>query len=316
MKPKPSFQNRLLRWLSLSVISLTCLGGAPALAGSTPAGGGSGVTPGGSTSLPSGGAPITGNTTRTTTQTVSLDPNTGSLVLTTAAQASLNQAAAQLLQQLEAANPGLIAALQQPFFVDPDQQVDSIALAIRGINNGEPVAKSTLREAAEATRPAIEQYRWAILYADQNLLELTAPLVVLGSPDQFSLVASFNPDNGVNSSRLVLQGNLEQLGNAAAFLVLTTGSGVSPEAVAPFVDMALAGAPYDQLVNLLNAVNALVVATAAGEDIDPNQLNRAIHAHRAIVETVDQATLNILANNQPFLALGEALQNLRRAVET
>jgi hypothetical protein len=79
--------------------------------------------------------------------------------------------------------------------------------------------------------------------------------------------------------------------------------------------MATAGAPYERLLDLLIAVNSLVRADAAGADIDPNQLNQAIYAYRAIVETVDPATLNRLGNNADFVALREALQNLRDAVD-
>jgi len=80
--------------------------------------------------------------------------------------------------------------------------------------------------------------------------------------------------------------------------------------------MATAGAPYEPLLDLLTAVNNLVMADAAGESIDPNQLNQAIYIYREIVESVDAATLNQLRNNVDFAALNQALQNLRDAVET
>ncbi len=314
MYPRLTTQ-RYVPWLMLGLLAchLSLVRGVEA--GSVPGGGASGGTTSGSAPLTIGGSPITQESTISTSPNVSLDPGTGTLQLTPAAQQSVNRAVEQLLQQLAATNPGLIEALGEPFLVDPDRQFDTLALAIRGINEGEPVPKRTLPEAATDAQFAVaERLRWAILYADQNVLELTAPLVVLGSSEEFSMVAVFNPENDLAISRLPLQGPVEQLGNATAFLVLTAGSGVSPNAVAPFVDMALAGAPYAELVELLDGVNALVVANAAGEDIDPNVLNRTIHAYRNIVQMVDQPTLDILANNAKFLALGQALQRLRNAI--
>jgi len=298
---------------------LTCSLGIPwvAQAGSAPGGASSGLTTTGSGPLSIGGSPITSESTTSTSPNVMLDPQTGTLLLTSAAQQTVNQTALQLVQQLEATNPGLIAALSNSFVIDPDRQFEEITLAIRGINDGEPVPKRSLQAAALDAQVAIaDQLRWVILRADQNVLELTAPLVVLTAPDQFSMVALFNPGNEMAAARLPLQGTLENLGDATAFLIVTAGSGLSPDAVAPFVAMALEGAPYEELITLLNAVNALVVATAAGEDIDPNQLNLALHAYGAIIETVDQATLNQLASNPEFRALGQALQALRQAVET
>ena len=314
MQPR-SFVKRYVPWLVLGL--LACHLNIPwrVQAGSVPGGGGSGGTTTGSAPLTIGGSPITRTVTTSTSPNVSLDPKTGNLQLTPTAQQSVNRVAGQLLLQLAVTNPGLVGALGEPFFVDPERQLDTLSLAVRGVNDGEPVAKSTLLEAATDAQFAVaERLRWAILYADQNVLELTAPLVVLDDSDQFSMVAVFNPDSAGASASLPLQGTLNQLGNATAFLVLTAGSGVSPDAIAPFVEMALAGAPYPQLVELLNGIHALVVATTAGEDIDPNLLNRTIYAYRDIVQTVDPPTLDVLATNAEFLALGQALQQLRSAI--
>lgn len=309
--------KRHLPWLALGLLAVQ-FGAAPmARAGKTPGGGASGVTTTGSTLLPIGGSPITNETTASNSPNVSIDPQTGNLTLTPGAQQAVNRTAAQLIQRLQTENPGLVAALSDPFEVNPDQEFATLTLAVRNIQDGQPIAKASLPEAAVDARFAIaEQLRWAILQADQNELELTAPLVVLGSPDQFSMEAIFNPDSDVATARIPLQGTLEQLGNATVFLILTAGNGISPEAIAPFLAMALEGAPVEDLIDLMNAVNALVVATAASEDIDPNQLNRALHAHRAIVEAADQNTLNDLAANTEFTALGQALRQLRQAVDT
>jgi hypothetical protein len=307
-----------LRWLSFSLVCLSVLAAAPAWAGKTSAGGASGVTTGGSASGTSGGAPITGDNTRPSSENVAIDPETGTLILTPGAQASLNQSAQQVLQQVGANNPSLISALSQPLAIVPDEQIDNLGLAIRGINEGEPLPKATLREAAmDASEQAIGQFRWAELYIDQEVLDITAPLVVLGSEDQYFITAVYtSPGEAGTTSSIVLRGSLEDLGNAAAFLVITAGSGIDPAAIAPFANMAAAGAPYPELLDLLIAVNGLVIADAAGEDIDPDELNRAIHAYRAIVNSVDQPTRNALGNNADFMALKQALENLRTSVET
>ncbi len=305
-------------------ISLLALGlllfnlGLPpeAQAGKRTSGGASGVTSGGSVPLPIGGSPITPQSTTPTSPNVALDPNTGSLLLTAEAQSSLNQAAEQVLQRLEADNPGLLAALSDPLDVDLDERIEGLALAVRGVADGEPQPKASLREAATDASTAIQNYRWAELYIDQEILELTAPLQVLGSEGEFSMVAIYTSLEGGESTSLLLRGTLEELGNATSFLIITAGSGIDPVTIAPFVAMAAKGAPYPQLLDLLIAVNELAVANAAGEDIDPNALNRAIYAYRSIVNTVDQSTLNSLGNTPDFTNLRQALQNLRDAIDT
>jgi hypothetical protein len=302
--------------LLLSLLALSLGTPQSAWAGKTSAGGGSGVTTGGSVPLPIGGSPLVEETTTSLSPNVALDPQTGNLLLTARAQASLNQTARQIIQQLQARYPALIPALNDPLVVNPDSQIDTLALAIRGINDNEPVAKPSLRVAAvDAREQAINQFRWAELYIDLQVLELTAPLVTSASGEEYAMAAIYTPPGGGDPSVLELQGTLDELGNAAAFLVITTGSDIDPGAIEPFVSMATAGAPYERLLDLLIAVNSLVRADAAGADIDPNQLNQAIYAYRAIVETVDPATLNRLGNNADFVALREALQNLRDAVD-
>lgn len=304
-------------WLSLSLLTLS-LGNAPAaMAGKTSAGGASGVTTSGSVPLPIGGSPITAETTTSNSANVSLDPQTGSLQLTPEAQAALNQTAQQVLQQLEASSPGLTAALANSEGIAPDRQIRSLALAIRGVNENNPVAKATLREAAiDARDQGISRFRWAELYIEQEVLELTAPLVDVNSDGTYAMTAVYTPLEESEPSAIALQGNLDDLGNAAAFLVITAGSGIDPEAVTPFVNLATAGVAYEQVLALMVSVGDVVADSAAGEDIDPNQLNQAIFAYRAIVNSVDTATINNLRDNSGFIALNNYLQSLRNAIET
>jgi hypothetical protein len=304
-------------WLLLGLLAIALGTPSAAWAGKTSAGGGSGVTTGGSGPLPVGGSPLLEETTTSLSPNVSLDPQTGSLQLTAGAQAALNQTARQVVQQLQANYPELVSALNQPLVVNPDRRVETLALAIRGINDSDPVAKPTLRVAAvDAREQAINQFRWAQLYTDRQVLELTSPLVASSPGAEYSIRAIYTPAGGGEPSTLELQGTLEELGNAAAFLVITAGADIDPVAIEPFVSMATAGAPYEPLLDLLVAVNNLVMADAAGESIDPNQLNQAIYIYREMVESVDAATLTQLRNNVDFAALKQALQNLRDAVET
>lgn len=164
----PSFfaKSRFV-WLALGLFAMGVATPLAVRAGSAPSGAASGVTTTGSTLLPAGASPITPQSTASNSPNVSLDPETGNLILTPGAQASLNQSAQQVLQQVGANNPSLISALSQPLAIVPDEQIDNLGLAIRGINEGEPLPKATLREAAmDASEQAIGQFRWAELYID------------------------------------------------------------------------------------------------------------------------------------------------------
>ena len=83
-----------------------------------------------------------------------------------------------------------------------------------------------------------------------------------------------------------------------------------------FVTMATAGGAYEQVLALMVAVGDAVADGATGKDIDPNQLNQAMLAYRALVSLVDTATFDNFRDNSGFIGLNHDLQSLRDAIET
>lgn len=299
-----------LSWLSFGIISTGLMMPLTAWAGSTPSGGASGVS----------GPPVTAEieittTTTTTTANATLDPVTGELLLAAGAQESLNTTARQLFLTLESTSPELTTVLSNSFFINLEQSVENAQL-VSSFGSSVPPGGS-LGQYANATAAAIMAWRSVNLSTSEGTLTFSHPLLITGSSSEFRSTAVYSPVDGSSPSTTILRGSPEQLGNAAACLVVMTSTGAAPEEVAPFIEMALAGVPCEQVVDLINATSGLLTAAAGGgeEDIDPTQLNQAIYAYNAIVTSVDDTTLNTLVVNPEFVSLGQMLRGLRASID-
>ncbi|HEY9880073.1 MAG TPA: hypothetical protein V6D29_16580 [Leptolyngbyaceae cyanobacterium] len=292
------FIRHQLHWFSLGIVGISLITTLPTWAGSAPSGTGSGLTTGGSALTVFGAAPIA---------------TSGEIALSVAAQESLNAAAIQLLQTLESASPGLVTSLTTPLVVDLNQSVTDVQLAVSGV----AIAPSqSLGQLAEVVATAIVTGRPVSLATSEGTLNFSSAQGISSNPCNSAVTVTFTPVDGSAPSISTLRGECTQVSNAAAFLAVAMVSGATPEQVAPFVAIALAGAPYGQVVALLNAISGLLATTAVeGEgNVDPNQLSKAIQAYNAIVASVDNATLSALASNPEFTALGQVLRGLRAAV--
>ncbi|HEY9881139.1 MAG TPA: hypothetical protein V6D29_21950 [Leptolyngbyaceae cyanobacterium] len=287
-----------LHWFSLGIIGASLITTLPAWAGSASSGAGSGLTTGGAALTVFGAAPIA---------------IPGEIALSAAAQESLNAAAVQLLQTLESASPGLVTSLTTPLTVNLSQSATNVQLAVSGTA---VVASQSLGQLAEVVATAIVTGQPVTLATSEGTLNFSSPQVIPNSPNESVITVTFTPVDGSAPSTFTLQGGPARQSNAAAFLAVAIVSGATPEQVAPFVAIALAGAPYGQVVALLNAISGLLAAIAADEEgnVDPDQLSQAIQAYNAIVASVDNATLSTLASNPEFTALGQVLRGLRAAV--
>jgi hypothetical protein len=310
----------------------------PAQAGSAPAALLNGVTTGGSTLLPTGGSSLgTTQAVESTSPNASVDPATGQVILTAAAQQSLNTTATQTAAGLQAANPGLATVLGSP------GQIGLNSPSPVGVNlaTGGEEEDDTIGEIAAAVAAAIASGNSASISSSQGTLNIAAPAtagrapgvlvaslaggaIAQATPDAtpetapVATTAVFTPTGGIPMV-MPLQGSPAQVANAAGFLAAAFAAGLPPSQVSPLVDWALAGADYGDLVTLFNATSGLLTPQPQPRDaaleVSPTQLDSAIQAYNQVVDGVDEPTLMALANNADFVALGRSLQQLRSAID-
>jgi hypothetical protein len=301
---------------------LILVGGSLAIAlpghsGSVPTGLTSGVNVGGSNLLPIGASTLgSEELLESASANATVDPITGDITLTTAAQQALNTSANQVVQGLQGTNPVLATALTTPGEISLNSPSP---VGASGVSEDED-DDETVDEIAAAAAAAIANGESVSLTSSQGTLGIAAPTVAQASGSDSILVTSavFTLPGGTPMVA-PLQGSLAQIANAVGFLAAAFATGLTPSQVAPFTEMALAGAAYQDLVPLFNAVSGLIppqpTPRATALAIDPTQLEEAIQAYNRIVDNSTPEVLAALSENSDFVALGRSLQQLRAAIE-
>ncbi|MEO1068443.1 MAG: hypothetical protein AAFW95_04900 [Cyanobacteria bacterium J06638_6] len=334
--------NRLRRRLGfvLALVGGTLAIALPGQAGKAPVGLPSGVTIGGTTFLPAGSPSLgTGTQIGSNSPNANVDPSTGQVTLTAAAQQSLNQTALALLQELQNTNPGIANILINLLANIDLQRVSPVGTTFNGddttvtigelaqlvldaLNNGESVSiitpQGTLTIAAPTPAPGASLGQ-VIASANREVSDL--PLLNLAQADleddETVLVTSavFVPEGGTPMV-MPLQGTREQIANVGGFLAASFAAGLAPDQVDVFAGMALVGIDYADLVTLFNAVNNLLPAQElTGIAVDATQLESAIQAYNRILDNTDPATLVALDDFHDFVVLGRSLQQLRASID-
>lgn len=302
-------KSTVRRWQSFSWLVLALLVGmalAPAShSGSAPTGASSGVTVSGSSILPLGASPLSGERIlESTTPNATVNATTGEVLLTAAAQQSLNQSASSVLQGLRSTHPGLASLLTTSATIDLGSP--NLATALEIVD--EVVAEEeTIGELADRAAAAIAAGRSFMLTSGQGSLAIEPP-----ATDPGSTSAVFIPTGGTPVV-IPLSGSQGQIANAAAFLTAAFASGLSPQQVNLFTSFALAGVDLRSLTPLFNATGGLLPSAPAS--VAATQMEAAIQAYNNILASSDAATVTALAQNSDFVTLGRSLQQLRAAVD-
>ncbi|MBD2114423.1 MULTISPECIES: hypothetical protein [Cyanophyceae] len=322
-------------WLMLILVSGSLAIALPGHGGSVPTGLSSGVSVGGSNLLPIGASTLCiyqevdqeadqevepvgcqEEQLESASANATVDPTTGDITLTTAAQQALNTSANQIAQGLRGTNPVLVVLLTTP---------GEISLTIpspvgaSGPSEAEDAAE-TVDDMAAAAAAAIANGESVSLTSSRGTLGIAAPTVSQASGSNTILVTSavFTLQGGTPMVA-PLRGTLAQIANTTGFLTAAFATGLTPSQVAPFTEMALAGADYRDLVALFNTVSGLIPpqpqprSTALA--VDPTLLEEAIQAYNRIVDNSTSEILAALSQNSDFVALGRSLQQLRAAIE-
>ncbi|MFQ4137684.1 hypothetical protein PGN35_015310 [Nodosilinea sp. PGN35] len=321
-------------WLMLMLVGGSLAIAPPGHSGSVPTGLTSGVSVGGSILLPIGASTLgSEELLESASANATVDPSTGAITLTAAAQQALNASANQIAQGLQGTNPVLAIALTTPGEISLDSPSP---VGASGVEDGD--GEETVDEIAAAAAAAIANGDSVLLTSAQGTLGIAAPTVAAaaapallvanrqggsflaqasdGSETILVTSAVFTPQGGTPMV-VPLRGTLGQIANAAGFLAASFASGLTPNQVAPFTEMALTGADYLALVPLFNAVSGLIPPQpqAAAAAVNPTQLEAAIRAYNRIVDDSTPETLAALGQNSDFVALGRSLQQLRAAIE-
>ena len=317
-------------WLLLAWGGASLAIAAPGHTGSVPTGQGSGVTVGGSSILTIGASSLgSEELIGSNSPNATVDPTTGEVTLTLAAQQNINIVASQILQGLQSTNP-LLAAI-----ITTSSEINLGSLSAAGPTGEGDEDAQTVDEIAAAVAAAIANGESVTLISSQGTLGIAAPVAVTGARSE-TLVASrgatlaqaspppilatsavFTPVGGTPMV-MPLRGTLDQIANAAGFLAASFAADLTPSQVATFTEMALVGVDYIDLVTLFNAVSGLLPAQSQPQTtgVDATQLESAIQAYNHILDNTDPAALVTLAEFEDFVVLGRSLQQLRAAVDT
>ncbi|MEA5452256.1 hypothetical protein VB780_27025 [Leptolyngbya sp. CCNP1308] len=303
-------------WLMLILVGGSLAIALPGHSGSVPTGLTSGVSVGGSNLLPIGGSTLgSEELVVSTSVNATVDPITGDITLTAAAQQALNTSANQVAQGLQGTNPVLATVVTTPGEISLNSLSSVGASGVEEDEDGD----ETVDELAAAAAAAIANGESVSLISSQGTLGIAAPTATQasGSGDPILVTSAVFTPQGGTPMVAPLRGTLAQIANAAGFLAAAFAAGLSPSQVAPFTEMALAGAAYQDLVPLFNAVSGLIPTPSqtAAAAVDPTQLEAAIQAYNRIVDNSAPDTLAILGQNSDFVALGRSLQQLRAAIE-
>ncbi|MBD1917284.1 MULTISPECIES: hypothetical protein [Cyanophyceae] len=323
------------KWLMLILVGGGLAIALPGHSGSVPTGLTSGVSVGGSNLLPIGAStlciyqevdqeaaqevePVVCQEERleSASANATVDPVTGDITLTVAAQQALNTSANQIAQGLRGTNPVLAILLTTP------REISLTSPSPVGASgpSEDQDAYETVADLAAAAAAAIANGESVSLTSSQMTLGIAAPTVAQASGSNPILVTSavFTAQGGTPMVA-PLRGTMSQISNTTGFLAAAFATGLTPNQVAPFTEMALVGGNYRDLVLLFNAVSGLIPpqpqprSTALA--IDPTQLEEAIQAYNRIVDNSAPETLVTLSENSDFVALGRSLQQLRAAIE-
>ncbi|MBE9135952.1 hypothetical protein IQ254_01815 [Nodosilinea sp. LEGE 07088] len=328
-------------WFMLALVGSSLAIALPGQAGKAPVGLTSGITIGGTTFVPAGSPTLgTGTQVGSNSPNANVDPGTGQITLTAAAQQSLNQAALALLQALQNTSPGIVNILIN-LLANIDLQgfspvgatfngggttvtIGELALlALNALNNGESISITTtlgtLTIAAPTPAPGASLGR-VVASANRGVVSdlpfLNLAQANLGDDEAVWVTSAVFVPEGGTPVVTPLQGTREQIANAGSFLAASFAAGLTPDQVDAFTEMALAGIDYADLVTLLNATNNLLPAQEInGSAVDATQLESAIQAYNRILDNTDPDILVALDESHDFMVLGRSLQQLRASID-
>ncbi|MBD2230074.1 hypothetical protein [Phormidium tenue] len=314
-------------WLMLILAGGSVAIALPGHSGSVPTGLTSGVSVGGSNLLPIGASTLCiypevespvcqEERLESASANATVDPVTGDITLTVVAQQALNTSASQIAQGLQGTNPVLAILLTTPREIN---LTSPSPLGASGLSVNQD-ADVTVADLAAAAAAAIANGESISLTISQRTLGIAVPTVAQASDSDPILVTSavFTTQGGTPMV-VPLRGTMAQISNTTGLLAAAFATGLTPNQVAPFTEMALAGASYRDLVLLFNAASGLIPPSPQPRTtalaIDPTQLEEAIQAYNRIVDNSTPETLATLSANSDFVALGRSLQQLRAAIE-
>lgn len=142
-----------------------------------------------------------------------------------------------------------------------------------------------------------------------------APLEHSSALPPGSLNAPTATADGKTEVPVVLEGEVEAVANAAAFLSAAMARQMSTDQVQAGASIAMAGVNYTLVDHLMDGITGIVTFDPLDRqqnyEIDMNRLKNAIQLYNQILVESSDATVLILSQNQSFLEIAEMLKQIR-----
>ncbi|MEB3123430.1 MAG: hypothetical protein VKL41_19675 [Snowella sp.] len=109
----------------------------------------------------------------------------------------------------------------------------------------------------------------------------------------------------------IISGPKQRVDKAASIGTIIYVAGVNKEAVNSAIEFVLAGADPESVGNLMLSTNGLL---PKNQSANITKFNQALESYNKIIDLADEATLQSLENNPNFVAIGQLLKEMRKAV--
>jgi hypothetical protein len=108
--------------------------------------------------------------------------------------------------------------------------------------------------------------------------------------------------------------NLLNSNNSGVLVALLQGGSIGQTASDNLTNFLSNAGVNADLGNNLRVILSRIVPNQGNADVDINQLNNGINTYNQIIQQSSPVTLQALSQSQDFVAIGQALKELRAAV--
>jgi hypothetical protein len=109
----------------------------------------------------------------------------------------------------------------------------------------------------------------------------------------------------------MISGPANRVDSAASLATIIYIIGVNKQAVNSAIEFILAGADLKSVGNLMLAIHGLL---RKNQSANITRFDQALESYNKIIDLADEATLQSLENNPNFVAIGQLLKEMRKAI--
>lgn len=199
-----------------------------------------------------------------------------------------------------------------PLQIDTDRFVATVFYSLYAADNQNGQDSSILSQAGDDQQASPLSADLEV--EDTELVCQASENSTVGQPEQAPNGEESINDTADLALKFTLQGSLDQLVNAVAFLGSAIARGVSLEYVEAGANMAIVGVDYGLTTDLMVVLMNTLILDSSNPDyvqVNVNLLRTAILLNNQIVKDSSDATVSALAGNPYFLQINDTLQYFR-----